>query len=258
MDGKLEQRVTRGSHSKEFMMNQFSGRKLFDTVYVTANPYIERIDAEGVFHRIIKTYSDDGPNKKGPGRHPDHVTEVASQTNRIHRNKKLIIHYMQPHAPYLGREAESLRQTLYEKHGMEFFRNDQIMGSKTSGEDMYPNLTYALNEGYISQAELYKVYAENLRLVLNKVQELISELEGKTVITADYGETLGDIRGIFTNPSIRYEHYENLYSESLRIVPWFIIEHETRKDIISEPPRGVQTVSEEVIKNNLKSLGYID
>jgi len=40
LKGNLEERVSKGSTSKEFIKSNFVGRELHDTVYITANPYV--------------------------------------------------------------------------------------------------------------------------------------------------------------------------------------------------------------------------
>ena len=59
-------------------------------------------------------------------------------------------------------------------------------------------------------------YEDNLRIVLESVSRLTSELEGKTVITADNGEAFGEA-GIFG-------HRLETHIPALLEVPWLVIE----------------------------------
>ena len=65
-------------------------------------------------------------------------------------------------------------------------------------------------------AGLRKVYKENLRLVLRYVADLISDLSGIIIITADHGERLGERKG--------YSHSPRLSDPLLLEVPWFKVE----------------------------------
>ncbi len=60
-----------------------------------------------------------------------------------------------------------------------------------------------------------KAYKDNLVRVMNSLEQLLPELSGRIVITADHGELLGE-KG-------RYGHdFEG--QEKLVDVPWFVIE----------------------------------
>ena len=62
---------------------------------------------------------------------------------------------------------------------------------------------------------LLKAYEMNLRIVLKYVKELTKELSGRTIITSDHGEMLGE--------NNLYGHFAGSTKEILRIVPWFEI-----------------------------------
>ncbi len=61
-----------------------------------------------------------------------------------------------------------------------------------------------------------KDYKENLEFVWSEVQDMIDSLDGKSIVTADHGELLGEWG--------RYGHYPNSDAEGLRKVPYVIFD----------------------------------
>jgi hypothetical protein len=102
------------------------------------------------------------------------------------------------------------------------------------------------------------MYEENLRLVLPYVKQLLEAFSGKTVITADHGEMLGNptTRVPIRLGKKRYNHPGKTYVPELRVVPWHTVDTGSRRQISSEPPEADDVVSEEEINNQLEALGY--
>lgn len=48
IEGELKSAISRGGHSWEFMQGNFVGREFHDTIYVTANPHVEKL-SDGTF-----------------------------------------------------------------------------------------------------------------------------------------------------------------------------------------------------------------
>lgn len=70
--------------------------------------------------------------------------------------------------------------------------------------------------GEATQSEVREAYKSNLRYVLRKVDNFVENLEGKTVITADHGDLLGE-NGLYGH----YLHESEI--RQLRVVPWDIL-----------------------------------
>jgi hypothetical protein len=179
---------------------------------------------------------------------PKRVTAKALQSHEENPNKKLIIHYMQPHAPYIGDNADELRQELEENHGLKskYFTKDL-------GEDyeQYGSLMGLAKKGKISDGKLRVLYIENLAVVLNEVKELISKLDGKTVVTSDHGELLGESDGPW-----QYGHPEYVFNEELRKVPWLVVDSDNRRDINTNRPIDNEEISNQDLNEQLELLGY--
>ncbi|OTE98442.1 hypothetical protein B9G38_17665, partial [Halorubrum sp. SD612] len=60
------------------------------------------------------------------------------------------------------------------------------------------------------------MYEENLRIALESVSELVEELDGDVVVTADHGEAFGE-EGV-------WEHHIETYIPALMEVPWLEVE----------------------------------
>lgn len=258
--GELTKIASKGSHSSEFITESFIGNDLSDTVYVTSNPHAEKI-SDDVFYRVIKTYTKDSIDNKNDysGTAPEIVTEKAINALNEYKNKRLIIHYMQPHSPFLGEYASRLREKLKNNHGLSFERTDNI-NSDWSDSESLADLRMAEKQDYISIYQLMAVYKGNLRLVLDYVQDLLSQVQGKSVITSDHGELLGTTSSYIYNkiPCMNmHGHPKNTYLPELRFVPWLEVEgYGERRKITKEDPVGVDSAEESTIEDQLKALGY--
>ena len=234
LSGNLEKVRSRGATSSEFVRGNFTGRTLHDVVYVSANvyyPYLrDEIDAE--VHAFVGLHDDDMRDAgDGLTTHPETVTEHALAAHKSHPNKRLLVHYFQPHQPYIG------------PYGKKRFDPGRGLIDTVKNNDP-------------SREELLRAYRENLELVLEEVETLLAELPGKTVVSADHGEMLGErMRPI---PVEDYGHHAGVYIDELLDVPWFISENGRRKEVVAEPPDASRAtdVDGEEMAEQLRALGY--
>jgi len=224
---RLEKKISRGSWSHEFIKSNFVGKTMHDTVYVTSNGWSRRIP-EGTFHQIIPLYD------QAEARSPETVTQAALEANNKYPNKRLIIHYMQPHAPHLTE--------LGQQYGW--------------------GIWSAALEGKITHSELVDSYTQTLNIVESHCETLLNELVGKTVITSDHGENLGE-RGFSDGTGAsRFGFNQQLYGHGFqtpecRFVPWCIIDGSTRKNTSHSEPVTQREIDEQKRINNLRDLGYL-
>jgi len=229
-----------GSASWEFMNANFVGRELHDTVYISANPHIQAI-SDDTFHAVRDlTVTDWNPDDNTVS--PEAVTEAAKEAVDEYPNKRLIIHYMQPHFPFIGPQGRHL---------------DIPLSSAVENPDETKSLVnpwYRLVQEGHTVSEIVTAYRENFEMVWPHVESLIDELEGKTVVSADHGNLIGErlapipIRGLGHPPEI---HHPNLVE-----VPWDVYQTGERREIVSEPPVESGDVSDNVVEDRLKHLGY--
>jgi hypothetical protein len=237
IQGNLEACRSSGSESWEFMQNNFVGEELHDTVLITANPHTTKIPPK-TFHSIknlVKTCWD-SELRTVP---PDAVTKAALETIDEYPNKRLIVHYMQPHYPFIGKTGQQIA------HGG-FNPDDNV----DRGGHVWTKLQY----GFLDESEVREAYRENLEIVLEEVEHLLSILNGKSVLTSDHGNLIGErIRPI---PVKTYGHPRGLQVPELFRVPWLVRESDTRRKIQSDPPTERDQIEDEVVNNRLQALGY--
>jgi len=257
IEGDLSKVVTPASHSDEFIMSNFNGHELHNTVYITANPHADKTLNEEVFHNVLKTYSTTRHIDREVEEHyPETVSEIVYKNYDKYSDKRLIIHYMQPHTPYLGKFAKKTRKRLVRSENISFKRDSGVSIQKARKTNkLYKDMLGAAADNHITNKELRHMYEENLELVLNEVENLLDTIEGKTIITADHGELLGNPSYYFPRTQ-KYGHPKQTYVPELNVVPWLSIESKNRRDIVSDKPKSVDKVSEEVLNNQLEALGY--
>jgi hypothetical protein len=268
LSGDVDFVISKGSHSEEFYKKNFSNRPFHDTVVVTANPYTPIVCSDA-FYQIEATYSSDTvlqnkrrvkQVKKEDGKtvhashidnvHPKKVNQLAFETYSNHPNKRLIVHYMQPHDPYIGEKAAELRDT-YRDEGFVFRYWDSFDEIKNNNTIVNSLMDLAI-EGVLTSDELSTVYNENLEIVLEYIKHLIEQLEGKTVVTADHGELLGKTE-VAGN---RFYHPKNTYVKELRKVPWVTFNADDRRHIVNGKQPTQERIDDEELNKQLKLLGY--
>lgn len=232
LPGETEYRISRGSHSKEFIRGNFRVERLHDVVYLTFStvlPYLKsEIDTELYRFALVQEFED---WKNIFPYYPEMLTKHAKRFAKKYRNKRLIIHYMQPHSPYIGQ-----------------------FGKKHFSESDYTDVLWRRPD--LSEDDLWTAYRENLEIVLPHIEELLEKFQGKTVITADHGELLGD--RVWPLPVRDYGHPYGVYVNELVKVPWHIHSNGDRKRIISEEPEHSEVhIDPEYIDEQLRKLGYI-
>lgn len=242
MEGSLESRISLGSSSEEFMERNFVGKQFHDTVYINANPFIPKLDLDdSTFHAVIdclKKWDEELETIR-----PATVAQAASDAHRRYPNKRLIVHFMQPHAPFIGKRGQKM-----------------IGGGWTMDHDVdaEPGVWNQLRDGQdVSLETVWEAYNENLELVLAEVEPLVNELNGKSVITSDHGNLVGERLGPIPTRQ-KYGHPYGVHTEELVKVPWFVIEGRTRRKVSSEPPAqsNSDTIPEAELKDRLGALGY--
>lgn len=235
LEGELNYRYSLGSTSRQFIRENFVGETLFDTVYITANPYSFLID-KGTFYDMI-TLESEYDSELGTV-HPHSVIKNSKNVIGKYPHKRFIIHIMQPHHPFLSGDGISI-----EEGGWDF-------------EDGSNNNTVwtKLKKGELEKQAVWNAYRQNLEFVLDQVKELIEHLDGKTVITSDHGNMFG--KPLQPVPKEIYAHPADVFTDELVKVPWFSVPFNCRRRIISGSPRDQEEVKESSVKDQLEALGY--
>ena len=224
------------SHTAEFLERNFS-RNRHDTVYVTASPQV--VGYESRFHEVLHVWDQSWDDELRTVR-PESVTEAALAAATEYPDKKLIVHYMQPHYPFIG------------PTGRELGTHATYTGGLREREHL--SVWELLSAGKVSKAAVETAYEENLELVLNSVTGIVEALDGKTVVTSDHGNLFHE--KVSPIPLRLSGHPPNMPAENLIRVPLVELPFESRREITASPPHESDVESGDV-ESRVKDLGYL-
>lgn len=243
--GVLESRISRASYTPRFLEENFPRPYYDGIVYVTANPHVSRILA-GKMHAIVPVWKW-GWNRTESTVLPQTTYDYATKTRKDFPDKRMIVHFMQPHHPYIGFRPNFGDKRMPEKCPPFIFTPPW-----PKGQSWY---SYLVSHDSDS---IRKLYLRNLRMVLPWIGRLCRELGGQTIVTADHGEAFGEpMHPLF--PLKVYEHPPNIRMEVLVKVPWYIVKYPRRRLEYLEGAQQESTITDEeesVIEERLKALGY--
>jgi len=234
LNGKLEHRISRGSNTIEFLFGNFTDRSLRDTVYVTANAQLEKFydKIRPELHEIINVWQEDGWDDEHNTVMPSTVTESAKDAAEEFPNKRLVVHYLQPHQPFVGETGREKFDTTKYSPWME-----KVEGRRP-----------------ITRDELRTAFMENFELVVPEVEQILNHLDGKTVVTSDHGQMIGERAKPI--PISEYGHPQGIYTEELVKVPWLVVDGDERREIIAGESTHRADVDDTIVEDRLEDLGY--
>ncbi|WP_206536686.1 hypothetical protein [Halococcus thailandensis] len=238
--GDLQHRRSLGSESWEFLSENFADRTFHDTVYVTANPHAPKIPS-GTFHAVVNLLEEGWDAELGTV-HPETVVEAVQQAQNQYPEKRLIAHFMQPHYPFIGEHGRDLNHK-----GISIHLSSEQSDTKRK---VWTNLGY----GRLNRAQVVNAYRENLDIVLNYVEDLLDSLSGRSVVTSDHGNLIGETTSPI--PARGYGHPRGLNSDELRIVPWLVVEGSDRRTTVADTPTEQDETDSRVVRDRLHDLGY--
>lgn len=159
LSGKLDKKISKGSSTEEWLKRNFS-EYYEDTIYVSSNPFIASNDVMGFnasdhFYKIEEVWKYGWDEGFGTV-FPNEVTKAAIRIDKKFPNKRKIIHYLQPHAPFIG----ATRLLRSEIHSW-------------------------------TDPKVKKAWEDNLKLVLKEVKRLLKKIEGRIIISSDHGDCFG-------------------------------------------------------------------
>ncbi len=237
LKGKLEKVGSRGSHTIEWTQKTFVDK--YDYTYLSANPFINgkslSLDelgkgessswcADNHFKKVIDLWDSSWDEKE------DTVLPetVRKKSLEFQDETPLVIHFLQPHQPYIGFSFSSFSSNARKraKSGKENSSTLWNLGASLLHLLPYENQQEVKQLlGIRTKSNLEKIYEEkgmetlkkcyrtNLQKVLKEIESLVENLEGSIVITSDHGESFGT-KKIFG-------HVRGVDIPCLREVPWF-------------------------------------
>lgn len=199
-----------------------------ETHYVTCTSFAEEYIDEGDVHQIDHVWKyakdpDSGLTK------PEAVTDAGIKAIRNTDAERVILHYVQPHAPFL--------------HCLGKYNSRSIRSGDTQ------NVWRLLEEGEYDKSEVWDDYGQNLLRALDEVETVITNTTGRIVITSDHGNALGEW-GI-------YGHHGHIPTKQLRKVPWVETEGLGGEEYEIEGKQEMKTTVEQpTVEEHLEALGY--
>lgn len=240
LDGELKMAESPGTSTVTWLYNTFNG-DWKDTIYVSGNPWINSSGEDTALTRPIlsdefkdvgERFSDVVDMWDSDLVPPDRISKAVRRTLMRNPDKKIIGHYMQPHAPYLeegliktGRHKKKSGEgnPSYFQKMFKYIRDSAgMIMVKTIGWKWSVKVRRFLGIGTHSQVEeikekysvdkLRELYMDNLRKALYSISELCNRLPLNVAVTSDHGEFLGE-DGL-------YGHHSECERSILKRVPW--------------------------------------
>jgi len=229
----LDTNTTRsvGSATFEWMPKTFSDDRDFSNVtYVCANPFSGEFLNGDDFELLEEVWRTSWDPELGtvPA---DSVTDATIRIGRELRPERLLIHYMQPHVPFVPSDWSTGPRV-----------NEFGQWGASSGPDAFEELAMGLRD----EEEVWTGYTKNLDYVLSSVSTLLENVDGdRVVITSDHGNAFGEW-GL-------YGHY-SVPLACLRTVPWCTTTAKDQHTRTPNPHDQTAEVSDRM--EMLRSLGY--
>lgn len=242
LPGNLGWELSRGSSTMEFMKGNINGTDLTDTVYVTGTTMLYRnsvLDShvKHNLHDVVDVW-EEAIEVDEWGIRPDRMANEARAAAEQYPNKRLVVHFIQPHIPFIG------------EFGRERFG------------DVEGSLWRKQRRGDLGadDADLWRAYMENLRMVVPAVADLLGDLPGKSVVSADHGQLIGERQRPL--PFRDYGHPTGIYRDELVKVPWLEYDGGHRKrveagDSNTKYDEKNRDDLDDKAEEHLRNLGYL-
>lgn len=223
-DAVCEKRISQAPNTLPWFYKNFvsvPAEKTNDIIYVTANPKAssENSTPERFYHleEVFRRHWDDDARTIPP----EPVTSEALRWHDRHPEKRLIVHYMQPHGPFIGSDHPHIDADYYK----------------------------SLKDGDATLEQVISAYLDCVQHILEQVETLVKHCTGDIVITSDHGESFGQ-DGIYAHPPWAY-------SKALLEVPWIELDGQGQPlestMVETEPDDNTPPA----VAEQLEHLGYV-
>ncbi|WP_416840400.1 hypothetical protein [Haloferax sp. DFSO52] len=227
---------SKGSHTSEWTSKNFTPPAKDNLVYVNSSPEVSRNMGTSVTKFIEAWRTDFDPDKRTVP--AENIADRARSAKEENPHCRLLVHFLQPHYPFINHPE------------LQFTSFDSTEEWDISSNSEIGNVWDAVLEGVVSVEDCWKGYKDNLEYVLEIAIELANELPGKTVITSDHGNLIGEKPKF--SPIKIYGHPKGIHHEHLRKVPWAVIDSDRSSNRLDQDQKEDSTD----IQEQLKALGY--
>ncbi|QRV13989.1 hydrolase [Haloterrigena salifodinae] len=213
-----------GSSSSEWLRRNFTEDyrdEIEHTIHVTGNPNSKQDLLVREFSVLDEVWEYEWDDDLGTI-YPDAITDRAIALHREHSPERMLVHYMQPHHPFI----------------------ENPIGEGFGESDPWS----CLQKGDVQRETVWQKYRQNLKYVLNHLPLLLRNVDAeKVIITADHGNLLGEY-GLYGHPA-------KVAVSELRTVPWC---KTTVEDTGEYEPTLVPSHDQaaDVAERRLADLGY--
>ena len=230
--GKLEKRTSPTTRSIEWLVETFKGNYQ-DTIYISANPFVTpkteavvtglKFSAKEKFFKVVNVLEDDWDEELQMVT-PEAVNRAFLRELKEHPGKRFILHYLQPHYPYVKLSMEDSQSRMKKKpidrpeKGLGEFLNSIGLNVRTIKQLLgrpSDQMGYIMNKFGVER--LREEYEANLVWVLEGIAKIVPSVKGRVVITSDHGEMLGE------HGKLGHDPYLPKYKE-LMDVPYLVVE----------------------------------
>lgn len=230
VDGPVYRSRSVASMTRDWMARTFTddhGAAVAETAYVCANPFSARVLDSDDFARLEEVWRTDWVE---PGTVPPRaVTDRAVALARAERPTRLIVHYLQPHCPFIDRPELS--------RGKERER---------FGQSHWPDVWERHRLGVLDAEELWTGYRANLERSLDELAVLLESVNAdRVLVTSDHGNGLGEA-GV-------YGHPPGQWIDAVRSVP---LVRTSATDTGEYRPSSAGEAPADGVGDRLAALGY--
>lgn len=246
LPGNLKKRTSIQSGTPGFLEETFEDEEFHDIVYITGNPYVNTDLPEDTFHAVESIWEDGWDNDLQTVR-PETMADRTLEISEEYPEKRIISHFLQPHAPFVGNPRLGKRET--------FAIREKALGNQDA-TTRHRTPFQLLDAGEVSYDEVWEAYRSNLELAWSDVRRLLNELPGLTAVTSDHGNAMGERAWPF--PLRVYGHPLGILIPALTEVPWLTHKNGSRKTVTEEPPKFQEHDIDEKTNERLRMLGYAE
>ena len=216
--GVLQERISPGRDTFEWLVNTWK-EKYNDIIYISTVPFCNSknriVSQDSSFfgkEHFKKIYDlwDWGWNSERGTVFPQTVNLIAIKEILKYPRNRFVIHYVQPHAPYLtfkgdeklnfantigGNQKKSKMSDAYRCFYLKIRKiiNDERFWKIRKILKLNPQTKFEIAWRKVGKKGIERLYDENLLMVMKYVKKLILHLPpGKIIISADHGELLGE------------------------------------------------------------------
>ena len=229
--------------SKEWMERTFGpadAETLENTAYITGNPFSDQaLDADD-FGLLDEVWRYAWNDETGSIR-PEPLVDRAIQVGRAEDYDRMIVHMMQPHAPFL--ENDEIHAGFRPD---DWGAPDAVRDPDQQGLDVW----HRIRRGDLQRDRVWEAYRENLEIALESVSRLQRNIDGRLVLTADHGNALGEY-GVWGHPDVPVA--------GIRRVPWVSLsatDRNTSHPTLQPPVTDEANATDDDIEQRLAALGY--